>query len=138
MEYKSGKFICPKCNTKMMNIYTDWLNRKICVNNIFETQWIFYKKIIVEENKCESTYFTKEAFELPFKPIKLVLVDYCLCCRGTIGEIFAFILNLFILIIVFSLILIFWIIYIILGLLIFIWIDFCRCLCKKIKKNIYV
>ena len=135
MEYKSGIFICPKCKRKMMNIYTDWLNRKIYANNIIETQWIFYNKIVVEENKCECNYFTKKGFRLPWELYRCILSKILRCLgSSTIGTIIGFIIFIIISIIALPLALIFWIIYIILGLLIFIWIDFCRCLCKKKKK----
>lgn len=138
MEYKSGIFICPKCKRKMMNIYTDWLNRKIYANNIIETQWIFYNKIVVEENKCECNYFTKKGFRLPWELYRCILSKILRCLgSSTIGTIIGFIIFIIISIIALPLALIFWIIYIILGLLIFIWIDFCRCLCKK-KKKIYM
>ena len=60
MEYNSGKFTCPKCDAKMMSIYTDWMNRKINVNNIIETQWVFIKKTITNEKNLSVLILRKK------------------------------------------------------------------------------
>jgi hypothetical protein len=121
MEYNSGLFICPKCGTKRMNIFTNWLNRKIYINNIIERQWIFYKKTFDENNKCkckfvcDCSYLMRERFCKIFDIMNKILS----CCSDTCKCIFFFVY----IPIVFPFILLYWIIYIIC----FIWKDICPC-----------
>ena len=59
MDHKSGEFSCKKCNSKKMNIYTNWLSRKKYINNSIKTYWIFYKKTISnKENLTEGNIET--------------------------------------------------------------------------------
>ena len=127
MEYNSGLFICPKCGTKRMNIFTNWLNRKIYINNIIERQWIFYKKTFDENNKCkckfecDCSYLMRERFCKIFDIMNKILSCCSYDCR--------YIFSIVIISIIFPFILIYWIIYIIF----FIWIDICPCenCCEK-------
>ena len=56
MNNNNGKFICPKCDTKKMGDFTNWLNKIKYNNNKQDIYWIFYTKSIWSEKKCKSSY----------------------------------------------------------------------------------
>jgi hypothetical protein len=45
MNNNNGKFICPKCDTKKMGDFTNWLNKIKYNNNKQDIYWIFYTKV---------------------------------------------------------------------------------------------
>lgn len=56
MKSSSGSFVCPRCNSKGMNGYTNYLNRIKYIKNNAEIIWIFYKKFIYDKKKCKCRY----------------------------------------------------------------------------------
>ena len=143
MEYNSGIFTCPKCHTKKMSIYTNWLKKKIYNNNNLEEQWILYYKNRVKE-QFECTFFTKEYFNLPFELLPKIFEKIDHCCSSDdcfCDDFFPLLCCYFMAVCLLASIpflVIFYIFYIIFCILIFFWIDCCRYLCKKETRYIYL
>ena len=51
MSYDSGEFICPKCKSKRMGVYTNWILNKDYFDKYGLKVWIFYYK------KCERKWY---------------------------------------------------------------------------------
>ena len=84
MDQKSGEFSCKKCNSKKMDIYTNWLSRKKYINNSIKTYWIFYKKTISNKKEFKCKFYTKRCFG---KPFFIFDDDKCLpfgFCKGSV------------------------------------------------------
>ena len=54
MSYDSGEFICPKCKSKRMGVYTNWILNKEYFDKYGLKVWIFYYK--KSERKCYGWY----------------------------------------------------------------------------------
>ena len=128
MDYNSGKLKCKRCGLNKMNIYENWLNRKIYINNSLETQWIFYNRSSISEKKkfsCNHCYkeFYSKFFE--FWKRALPAIHYINIC----GLIDCIIDAIYFLILLVPL-LIFSFLYGLIYILVIFWIDICKCLCS--------
>ena len=129
MDYNSGKLKCKQCGLNKMNIYENWLNKKIYINNSLETQWIFYNRNSISEEKkfsCNDCY--KECYSKSRKVCRKLSdlgakIDICCVINIIIGFIY--------LLIIFLVFFIYIILYGLIYILIFFWIDICKCLCCR-------
>jgi len=142
MDYDSGEFICPNCNNKGMDKYTNWILNKAYFDKYGLKVWIFYYKIEAKSDcncKWESIYYPLNCLFNGFENLFLCIDDVFPCVL-IFPELIAMASSAFILVIIFV---IFTIIYLFCILIVNIFYNLiirpCRNLCcNKRSPNIKI
>ena len=116
MSYDSGEFICPKCKSKRMGVYTNWILNKEYFDKYGLKVWIFYYK--KSERKCYGWH----GFFCP------LIFAFCFDKKDKLNNPF---FKWFCYIICSLLNLLFSAVYLIMYLLVLIWLDICISLCME-------